>query len=231
MAISYIGAGTVAAVASGNLTPGEPSGAQAGDLLICSIGSYGPGASVSCTMSAPWVCAAEDFYSYHSSISVWSCIRGSTAPPYLVTQSGGNSTIARVVAYRGLSGVINGSTASYSSTNIISFVLSGYELTTTVPGCLIFYAGALNVDTTVSSWDSDDPTYLPTTLFQNLTTLGSDTTLFAGAAVQEVAGELPLVHLASSAFTRAVSVTVAFEPASGVSIGPSGGVAYGGLFY
>lgn len=99
MAIVRVAVGSRAKVASGSFTPGEPSGAQQNDILICF--AMQKDNIVSTMNAAYWTQIFGVNNGTTSRASAWWCRRGASAPDYLITRAVGSTGIAFVVAYRG----------------------------------------------------------------------------------------------------------------------------------
>lgn len=97
---AFIATGTVAKVASGNFTPGEPAGAASGHVLIMVIEQRD---NVAATLSSDWTKVYSIDHSKSTSdlarASVYWCRRGGSAPSYLVTRAAGSTGIAAVMAF------------------------------------------------------------------------------------------------------------------------------------
>lgn len=135
------------AVGTTSATPGEPSGAAEGDLLVCIIASAG--AAGEPTMSADWTkirTVKNGTALTDSMLTVFRAIRGASAPSYAVSNTT-NHVSARVLAITAGSfdpttpihvesgGNVQGSTQSVS--------ISG--LTTTMDDCLILSISAASL--------------------------------------------------------------------------------------
>lgn len=101
MAITRVGIGSEGSAASGNVTPGLPANIIADDLLILVMHSSD---RVAHTMAAAWTQIVQgNGGGTTSRLSVWRHkYDGGTDPSRVVTHSGGQSPIARIVAFRGV---------------------------------------------------------------------------------------------------------------------------------
>lgn len=104
---AHVANGALAVAASGNLSLSEPSGAAEGDLLVAII-AYRNNAAF--TLPAGWTLAQQEVNGLGSSgsprtslVVAWR-LRGSSAPSYVFTRSGGGVAQGGVMAWRGAAG-------------------------------------------------------------------------------------------------------------------------------
>ncbi len=98
--ITYVGSGTVATAASGNVTPGLPAGWAQNDLMICLAESYD---SVSHVAPLGWTLIYNLKGTVAHSASAFYKIAGAVEAAPLLTHLGGSSILSRCFAYRNVS--------------------------------------------------------------------------------------------------------------------------------
>jgi hypothetical protein len=106
MAWGIRGVGTVATVASGNLTLTEPAGCAQGDLLIAfiAIRSTVGFANADWTLVESELTGDSDATNGIASCQMWACRRGASAPSLVFTRTGGDVGHGAIVAYTGAKG-------------------------------------------------------------------------------------------------------------------------------
>jgi len=156
--ITYVGAGTVARAASGNITPALPTGWAANDIFVCVVSSRD---NKPATMPSPQWTALESGVSNGTSMqfSVFyrRAVAGDTAPLVTHTGTGNLNITAVIVAYRGCvtSGnpvEIMGPTQSTSGTRL-TFV-SSTGITTLTNGDMLVGVGCSVPQDTTSNYPS-----------------------------------------------------------------------------
>ncbi len=195
MAVTYVGAGSYAAGNNTAVTPGLPSGIQAGDLLvlITSIREY---VSVSISSISGWTHFVTSANSTDTSVQVWCKLAtgSDTAPTVTWTGGGTNDTTQAVIlAFRGAyqNAVAPGDALSWATVGSVT-VPPYYYLDTvlgaTYPGAAYFIAGAWGNDyvmTQTAPTEYDSSGHIPADFntgdifFTQTSTLGSDATLLA----------------------------------------------------
>lgn len=96
--ITFVAAGTEGEAASGNVSPGWPSGVQWHDYVVCAVHSSD---QVSHSMASPWAQIAQgNGGGTTSRLSVWSMNYKGLQPSMTVTHSSGNGIIAGCAAFR-----------------------------------------------------------------------------------------------------------------------------------
>lgn len=187
MAYTFVAEGTVANVASGNISPGLPAGIQEGDLLIAAI-AYRSNAAFTLPSGGEWTQIAQESSGNTSttastaisSLMFAYCVRGASDPNNTFTRTGGNVARGMIFAFRPGSGYAFGAldnSASYTpASNTTTPTLSGW--TPSGPALYIqFVAGADNVPSSgwthtggsgFSSWTEQE---------DSNTTSGADTNL------------------------------------------------------
>lgn len=143
--ISFINAGTAAAVASGNATPSVPSSIFTNDILVLVIHSRD---NVACSVSNNYTSKVVGNGNSTNRLEIWwkRMTGNETAPT--ITHTAGDSLIAQIFAYRGCiaSGDpfdVVGTVASNAGSPI-----STAAITTTVNDCIILHAFGSQDDNT-----------------------------------------------------------------------------------
>jgi hypothetical protein len=175
-----IGVGTRAKVASGSMTPGEPSGVEEGDILICLCTQKD---NIVATMSADWTSIYGTNNGTTSRASAWWARRGSSAPSYLITRSGGDSGIAAVVAYRGC--IADGDPVNLSGTQNTSPtgpIITVPSIFTNENNCMLLLIAHAADDGTCGSFSGSNPS--PVEFLDDNTSLGTDSGLAVDDGVQ-----------------------------------------------
>lgn len=209
-----------AAVASGDLTFTEPSGAAQGDLLVVVI-AYRDTAA----FAAPsgWTLEKQESSgntstttntSIGSGLVAW-IIRGGSAPALTFTRTGGDVAFGRIAAYKG---VHQGNPARTSSSNTLA--ANSATVTTaalSVEAGDLIVIGACGADNTTAS------AYLGATdplanhfkeRGDNNTTTGADTTVALADAVARKQGSTGTLQYTAGNSSRHVCIAVAFRPGS-----------------
>jgi len=206
-----VGVGVRAKVASGSMTPEEPSGVEEGDILVCFCTQKD---NIVSTMSADWTLIyGVNNNDVTSRASAWWARRGSSTPSYLITRSGGNSGIAAVVAYRGC--IADGNPVHLSGTQNTSpsgTTITAPSITTTVNNCMLLFIAHAVDDGTCGSFSGTSP--VPIEFLDDNTSLGTDSGLAAGDGVQPGLGVTVARTATYSLSGFHIGAVIALKPAS-----------------
>jgi hypothetical protein len=116
--IHFISVGTRAKVASGNMTPGTPAGARAGDVYICINVQRD---NVAASMAATWGALYALNNGTTTRAHAWRHRRGTSEPDFTITRAAGNTGIACVLCFRNCWGEESGeSPISTTQTQVVS---------------------------------------------------------------------------------------------------------------
>ncbi|MCO5080870.1 MAG: hypothetical protein M9955_04330 [Rhizobiaceae bacterium] len=141
--------GTVAKGSGSSVSVSPPAGAQAGDLLLCIVGTENGGQTAPSGYSelsnSP---QGNGTFATSTRLGVYSKVHSGSESAVTVGLFGSH-TIAVIIAIRNANTTINVNTGSNSGS---STSVSCPTATTTVDGCLVLAVVAFSVATTVSSW-------------------------------------------------------------------------------
>lgn len=172
-----IGVGERAKVASGNLTPIEPVGVNAADILLCFCTQKD---NIVSTMGAEWT----QIYGVNNGVSMrgsaWWSRRYEAPPNYLITRVGGDTGIAAVVAYRNCIPI--GTPIDQFSTHATSpadVVVIANSVTTSLNNCRILFVAHGADDGVSGAFTGINP--IPFEILDDNTNLGTD----AGLAISD----------------------------------------------
>jgi len=227
--------GGAVTVASGNITVTEPSGAAEGDLIVVPI-SFRSNVAFALPSTGGWQLAATQQSGGNTTANgtgsiggglIAYCIRGSSAPSYTFTRTGGDVGIGRALAYRyDAPGTISLDTGSSNTLPTASTTVTTAGVTTTTAGSLIFAAlfGARNVTATAFDAATDPTTASGATNMTSLptsgtwieradsgTTTGADAALAVADAIRSSAGATGTVQVTASASARHAMAVAAFK--------------------
>jgi hypothetical protein len=212
-----------AAVASGNLTFTEPSGAAEGDLLVVVI-AYRSTA----TFTAPsgWEILQQQSSgntstttatSIGSGLIAWT-IRGSSAPSLTFTRTAGDVAQGRIAAYKGVhrGNPVISSTSATLGANSTTVSVGGL---TGIPQGALMVIGACGADNgTCSAYQcGTDP--VANQFIERAdtnTATGADTTNALADAIKTVEGDTGTIQYTASLSSRHVIVAAAFRSATNV---------------
>jgi hypothetical protein len=212
MAITRVGWGTVAAAASGNVTPGLPTNIAADDLLICIVHSSD---QVSHSMDAAWTQIVQgNGGGTTSRLSVWRHkYDGSTDPSRVVTHASGQSPIARIVAFRGVdtttavdvAGTILTGTDATMEFNAVTIV-TDYAVALAITGSADDNARTLQADSGVAIGEGVQ--------WGNVTTAGTPDGSISCFYRPVAAGSYTAATITQAASDAWASVCIALRPAA-----------------
>lgn len=212
MAVTRVGIGSEGSAANGNVTPGLPPNIVADDLLILVMHSSD---QISHTMDAAWTQIVQgNGGGTTSRLSVWRHkYDGSTDPSRVVTHSGGQSPIARIVAFRGVdtttpvdvAGTINGGTDT-SIEHAAVTIATDYAMLLLING-----AADDNARTKLTNYGV---ALAETTLFANVTTLGTPDGSIACFHRPVGTGSTGSITVTQAAADAWASVQIALRPAA-----------------
>lgn len=229
MAVSYVGHGSLGAVATGNVTPGLPASLLdddgvfgVADLMWCLISTH---SNVAATMPAGWTL----FQELNSSTTLrgtlfWRrYVSGDAAP--LVTHAGAanGTTAARIFAFRGVAGTGNGMSGNTQGTNWQRTNNTGNTtshsagaVTTAITDCHIVYGGACGEEAAHATYTGTSPaaaTLLANEAFDDGVTLGNDTGLWMTHGLRSGTGATGTISSTASITCPYVAWLLALEPA------------------
>jgi len=206
MAWSIVGVSAVVEVASGDITPTEPTGAASGDLLVACVAYR---SNVAFAMPAGWTeIEVQNTGDTDATDGIPSCVmaymvRGGSAPDYTFTRTLGDVAMASVVAYRGQSGsplgVHSSETAAVATNTPTTPGLTTGAAESLIVAMMAAGDGRLGsvfdaaTDPTTASGSTPNTTTAPTNgtwiiRLANFTSTGADTGLSSADAVRATAG-------------------------------------------
>ena len=170
MAISFIGASTNVAAASGNISITPPV-TQTDDILICAVTTRD---NVVLTFPAGWTKyqEANNGTSLRSTLA-WKRAVGAEGA-FTITHTAGDAIVGNVVVYRGCLATASPINASVMTVNTSSSTCTAASITSIVDGCRLVFT-MHDADNGSSSAQSSANLGSLTERFDNLTTLGLDT--------------------------------------------------------
>jgi hypothetical protein len=222
--------GTIATVASGDLTLTEPAGIAAGDLMIACIAIR----STVGFANADWALVQSilegdtDATNGIASGEMWYVVRGASAPSLVFTRTGGDVGHGRIVAYAGGSATPL-DTGSSNTANSASTVVTTPTLTTAEADELLVAMAACGDNLTTSGFvaatdpnngsGATDTTTAPTAgqwieRSDAGTGTGADTALAIADAVKATAGATGTFQALVSTAARHVLIVGAFKIAA-----------------
>lgn len=230
MAITFVAEGSVANVASGNVTPGAPAGTQAGDLLIACI-AYRSNAAFTNPTGGEWTTIATQQSSGNTSTTASTaiasghmayCIRGASDPNFTFTRTGGNVARAMVFAFRGVDPTtpLDNANAVTEASNTTTPTVSGWTPSRANNLYVQFCAGADNV--TSSAWTQSGGSGFSSWTEQedSNTTTGADTNLSVAWATSSSTTAITNFSLTKAASSRHVLFAAGFNVQNAWETGP-----------
>ncbi len=230
MAITFVAEGSVANVASGNVTPGAPAGTQAGDLLIACI-AYRSNAAFTNPTGGEWTTIATQQSSGNTSTTASTaiasghmayCIRGASDPNFTFTRTGGNVARAMVFAFRGVDPTtpLDNANAVTEASNTNTPTVSGWTPSRANNLYVQFCAGADNV--TSSAWTQSGGSGFSSWTEQedSNTTSGADTNLSVAWATASGTDAITNFSLTKAASSRHVLFAAGFNVSNAWETGP-----------
>lgn len=221
MAITFIAEGSVANVASGNVTPGAPAGTQAGDLLIACI-AYRSNAAFTNPTGGEWTTIATQQSSGNTSTTASTaiasghmayCIRGESDPNFTFTRTGGNVARAMVFAFRGVDPTtpLDNANVVTEASNTSTPTVSGWTPSRANNLYVQFCAGADNVLS--SAWQANGGSGWSSWTEQedSNTTTGADTNLGVAWATSSAADAITSFQVTKAASSRHVLFAAGFN--------------------
>lgn len=163
MAITRVNIGTLVRADSGNVTPTNPAGIVAGDILVLISGAAD---NVVETLPAGWTKEIEQNAGANCRLTVaWIRYDGSAGNP-LVTHTGGSSVWAVIVAYRGCKSTGDPFSAAQAQPNLAIGTTDTAPTITPLPGDFVIFAAAIGEGGTnnggvqsLSGWSGANPTF------------------------------------------------------------------------
>jgi hypothetical protein len=239
--------GTIATVASGNLTLTEPAGIAQGDLMIADIAirSTVGFANADWTLLESQLSGDTDATNGIASGEMWACRRGASAPSLVFTRTGGDVGHGLIRAYSGAAGTTLADCRDVETSNTLgaaSATATTGTLTTAEDGELIVVMTAAGDNLSASAFDAatdpatasgaTDTTTAPTAgtwieRFDAGTNTGADTGLAIADAIRATAGATGTIQATISASARHVMIAAAFKASAGFT--GTGSCAAGGL--
>lgn len=239
MAITFVAEGSVANVASGNVTPGAPAGTQAGDLLIACI-AYRSNAAFTNPTGGEWTTIATQQSSGNTSTTASTaiasghmayCIRGASDPNFTFTRTGGNVARAMVFAFRGVDPTtpLDNANAVTEASNTTTPTVSGWTPSRANNLYVQFCAGADNV--TSSAWTQSGGSGFSSWTEQedSNTTSGADTNLSVAWATASGTDAITNFSLTKAASSRHVLFAAGFNVSNAWETGPLALAATGAI--
>lgn len=215
---TLVNVGTVAEVASGNLTLTEPAGVLAGDLLVACI-SYRSNAAF--TLPASWANANEQNTGDTTAAATTSIgsgrmdyiVRGGAAPALVWNRTGGDVARGCIVAFRPSAGKATFDQASGNTLSSGSTTVTTPTMTTVEDGELLVMACCAARATTASAERAlTDPVQADWTEHTDTTTTtGADCGIAVASAVKATAGATGTLQYTASASARHVNIVGAFR--------------------
>ncbi len=206
-AIALRAVGARAKVASGDLTPGEPAGAALNDILICVLTQED---NVAATMSADWTQIYAVPNGATMQATAWWCRRGSSAPSYVITRTGGDSGIACVLAFQ------NCVTAG-SPINVYGTELSAASATITIPtinvsdtNCMMIAIAHADDNGTCALFGGTNPIYVEAV--DDNTDLGLDCGIAVDTGINTVGGTVVTQTATYSLSANHVGAVIVLTP-------------------
>lgn len=211
MAIALVGAGSLGIVDSGNVTPALPSGVQADDVLLACVFSRD---NVALSFPGGWTISYEADNGTLQRITIAWKRAGSSESDPTITHTGGSTTLARVVAFRGCS--TSGSpvlSASSSLGNISSPTASCTGMTPQYVGNAVFMLVGHNTGTVSSYTNAGAPPTVPVTwaeLFDDAYSGGTRNVAISGAW-GELSGSAATGNLQASLSASSLNMATAVQ--------------------
>ena len=244
MAWSVPKVGTVATVASGNLTLTEPAGVAQGDLLVACIAirSTVGFANGDWSLIESQLSGDTDATFGIASGEMWYCVRGASAPSLVFTRTGGDLGHGRIIAYSGATATPL-DTSSSNTLGASSVTATTGTITTAEANELIVAMTSAGDNLAASAFDAatdpttpsngTDTTTAPTagTWIERAdagTNTGADGGLAIADAIRSTAGATGTIQATISGSARHVMIAAAFKMAateshSGSLTGSGGG--------
>jgi len=133
--ITHVGTGTAASISGSNVTPTLPAGIQANDLLLCLVESHD---TVAHSITAGWTTLYSLTGTAQRASLFYKIATASESNP-TITHSGGNSIIARCVAFRGQDPITPFDVAYAAQYSTSDLTVETGSLTTVSSGDLILF--------------------------------------------------------------------------------------------
>lgn len=220
--IRFIAEGTISTVASGNVTPGEPAGVRAGDLIVVCIAARG---NVAFTNPAgAWVTVNTQQSSGNTSTTATTAIasghmayiiRGASAPSYTFTRTLGDLGHGKAFAFRGVNQAspLDNSVAVTLAANATA-VTTGSGWTPSVEHCLYVMFGAAGDNALWSSWAASGGGGWTAWTEQEdtSTTTGADSNLGVAYAFNNSRTAITAFTVTQAANSRHVIFAAGFKP-------------------
>jgi hypothetical protein len=231
--------GTVATVASGNLTLTEPAGIAEGDLMIACIAIR----STVGFANADWqkiegqLSGDTDATNGIASGEMWYVVRGASAPSLVFTRTAGDLGHGCIIAYSG-GHTSPLDTHSSNTLAVANATATTGTITTAEAGELIVAMSSAGDNLTASAFDATDPatasgatdtTTAPTNgtwieRFDAGTNTGADGGLAIADAIRQTAGATGTIQTTISASARHVMIAAAFKLAVSTPVEVTPGV-------
>lgn len=219
--------GTIATVASGNLTLTEPAGIAQGDLMVACIAiRNGVGfANGDWSLIQSQLGGDIDATFGIASGEMWYCVRGASAPSLVFTRTGGDLGHGLIIAYSGAAATPL-DTSSSNTLAVASATATTGTITTAEPNELIVVMTSAGDNLTASAFDAatdpatqsngTDTTTAPTPgtwleRFDAGTNTGADGGLAIADAIRTTAGATGTIQATISNSARHVMIAAAFK--------------------
>lgn len=169
MAVTKFGVGTVAAAASGNITPTLPGGFATNDVAILFCVQHD---NVVSTITAGWtIVDATNNTTGLRTFWAWRRLTAGDGNP-TITHAAGDSIIAQITVYHGVITSGNPYDVKSVSANVSSSTCTATAITPGTAGSRIVFLGGQLDDSTWSAYSGTNPTFVED--MDQLTTLGLD---------------------------------------------------------
>lgn len=227
MADKFFGAGTVSAVASGDISPTNPSSLALDDILMCCLSQHD---NVVATMPAGWTRIVAQNNTAALRLDTWWRRVTNAAESddvVTVTRAAGDAGIAEIVAFRGLvtSGNPYNTAASVDNGFIDSVTMP--TVTPSAAGQTIVFVGAVADDSAFGAVSGTDPA--PTERHDSLTSLGADASLLIATGERSVATATGDRGSAIDLFALNCGAQIALTTAGAAVTAELTGTAIGGI--
>ena len=209
--IQFRGVGALDSDASGNVTPGYPTGWQANDLLLCLIETKD---NVSVTMPSGWTeLLSGTSGAAHQAKVFWKKAASGDDTTPTVTHSGGNAIIARIIGFSNVDTTtpFEGTASLTNSASDLS--TEAGSITTVSQGAVLLFTA--HIADNNSSIDNANMVAGWSELFASATGSGTDASIEAWSTVPANAGIQPAIS-APRTTTAAISSggMIALKPAT-----------------
>jgi hypothetical protein len=172
MAVTLFGVGTVAAAASGNITPTLPASFATNDvaILICAQSDV-----VVSTIAAGWtIVDPTNSGAAHRCFWAWRRLTAGDADP-LITHAAGDAIIARIAVFSGVQTSGDPYDVKSAQANASSSTVTAAAITPGTANSRILFMGGLKDDGAFSAYSGTNPTFVED--IDNLTALGNDVSI------------------------------------------------------